>query len=85
MVSPYLQAPKRTHDQALFEREDRHHRDTLADLLQWLEQDHLQAMNAPGDDRWYNHRAKRISALRYAIEHLNVSAAERIKEQSDAG
>lgn len=67
MITPYLTKPPRTEDEAMFEVWDKRHRIELGKLLAWLYHQDVSA------EQWL--------AVDYAIERLNVAAAERIKEK----
>jgi len=72
MTSPYLDQPKRDPDAAMFDVEDRHHRNRLGGLLAYLEDTTGHACLPAGSRE----------AVRYAIDQLDKNAAARILERN---
>ena len=85
-MSPFLNKPLRSHEQAMAARKDHQHRTALGELLQSQEQARLQYLNCGNEWKHLGTYDKRISALKYAIGQLETAAAERIKgELEDVG
>jgi len=68
MVSPALNAPKRSEAEAMFDVEDRRHRLDLRRILEWLH-------DSQASVAW-------TQSMDYAIEQLDKHAAARILERN---